>query len=245
MPEHESEFIWKGRTGPFTLLITPKVFAPTHTSRAIAEAMEINPGETVVDVGCGTGVLGFVAARLGARYVYGSDLTPEAVAVAEENARRLGLDDVMEFRTGSLLEPVRDVQADVVIGDVSGIPDEVAAATNWFPGGKGGGPTGAELPIAMLDQMDGSLVPGGRVYLPTGSIQNEGSVLAAARRVFGAANLERIMQKELPLPDIAARSKAVLRMMGEGLINLRRHGSRLLWNLSVWRCVRPLTVAAV
>jgi hypothetical protein len=27
-------------------------------------------------------------------------------------------------------------------------------------------------------------------------------------------------------------------MMADGLLNLRERGSRLLWRLSIWRCVR-------
>ena len=81
---------WKGRTGPFTIEVNPGVFAPTHTSRTIAEALEIQPGDTVIDVGSGSGVLSFVAANLGARHVYGVDLSQASVAVATRNAQRLG-----------------------------------------------------------------------------------------------------------------------------------------------------------
>ncbi|MBI2239049.1 MAG: 50S ribosomal protein L11 methyltransferase, partial [Actinobacteria bacterium] len=141
-----NEIEWKGRTGPFTLLVTPGVFAPTHTSRTLADALEIEPGDTVIDVGCGSGVLSFVAARLGAERVVGCDLSLAAVEAARENARRLGLEGRTEFRVGNLFEPVRDVRAQVVIGDVSGIPDEIAEVAGWFPDGPAGGPTGAELP---------------------------------------------------------------------------------------------------
>lgn len=234
-----SEVAWRGRTGPFTFRVNPGVFAPTHTSRTIAEALEIEPGDTVIDVGCGSGVLSFVAARLGAGRVIGCDISEEAIEVARENAVRLGLGDVCEFRVGSLLEPVRDVQADVIIGDVSGIPDEIAAVSGWFPDGRAGGPTGAELPAAMLESLaeTNCLAAGGRLYLPTGTIQAENKILEVARRVFGAANLQSLLSREFPLPDVVARSKAVAQMMREGVLDLRQRGSRLLWRLQVWRCV--------
>ena len=231
-------FVWKGRTGPFPLELTPMVFAPTHTSLSLAQALEVAPGETVLDVGCGSGVLGFVAARLGAGRVVGCDASEEAVEVARENAAGLGLSDRTEFRAGHLLEPVGDVTADVVIGDVSGIPDTIAELAGWFPDGRSGGPTGAELPVAMIEAIRERLAPGGRMYLPTGTIQSEGRVLAAARRIFGKANLERIFERDLPLPDLVAKSRAVAAMMAEGLVSLRARGSRLLWHLSIWRCVR-------
>jgi SAM-dependent methyltransferase len=232
------EVEWKGRTGPFTLLLTPRVFEPTHTTRVLANAIEIQPGEIVLDVGCGSGVLSFVAANLGAGRVVGCDASPDAVLASQENAVRLGLADRTEFREGNLLDPVRDVTADVVIGDVSGVPDEIAEVAGWFPDGRSGGPTGAELPVSMIENLGDCLVPGGRMYLPTGTIQNESRVLDAARRIFGASNLERILERELPLPDLVAKSKAVAKLMTNGLLNLRRRGSRILWRLSIWRCVR-------
>jgi SAM-dependent methyltransferase len=238
-PSELQEIEWKGRSGPFSLLLSPRVFAPSHTSRMVAEALEVAPGATVLDVGCGSGVLGLVAARLGAGHVVGCDASPDAVEVATRNAERLGLDRIVEFRHGNLLEPVRDVLADVVIGDVSGVPDELAEVAGWFPDGRSGGPTGAELPVAMLESVGDCVAPGGVVYLPTGTIQAEERVLAAARRTFGERNMERVIERELPLPDLVAKSKVVARMVAQGLVRLRQRGSRLLWRLSVWRCIRP------
>ena len=233
-----TEFQWRGRTGPFTLLLSPQVFAPSSTSLVLAQAMEVGPGEVVIDAGCGSGVLSFVAAKLGAGRVYGCDVSVESVRMAETNAQRLGLADVTEFRVGNLMEPVQDVRADVVVGDVSGIPDPVAEVTGWFPDGRGGGPTGAELPVAMLESIGEALKPGGRMYLPTGTIQAENKVLEAARRVFGAANIELLIEREFPLPNLVAQSKKVARLVSEGLINFRQKGSRALWRLAVWRCIR-------
>jgi hypothetical protein len=182
-------------------------------------------------------VLAFVAARLGAERAIGCDISEESVRMASENARNLGLADVTEFRTGSLLDPVRDVQADVIIGDISGIPDPIAELTGWFPGGRGGGPTGAELPVAMIDEIGDILRPGGRMYLPTGTIQAESKVLGAARRVFGD-NIEQLVSREFPLPNLVGRSKDVARLVSDGLISFRQRGSRLLWRLTIWRCTK-------
>ncbi|MPZ91563.1 MAG: methyltransferase domain-containing protein [Actinobacteria bacterium] len=231
------EFVWRGRTGPFTLRMGPDVFAPSSTSTIVAEALEIHEGDVVIDAGCGSGVLAFVAARLGAERAVGCDISEESVRMASENARHLGLADVTEFRTGSLLDPVRDVQADVIIGDISGIPDPIAELTGWFPGGRGGGPTGAELPVAMIDEIGDILRPGGRMYLPTGTIQAESKVLGAARRVFGD-NIEQLVSREFPLPNLVSRSKDVARLVSDGLISFRQRGSRLLWRLTIWRCTK-------
>jgi SAM-dependent methyltransferase len=237
MVNDERSYTWKGAGGAFALTIDPGVFTPSSTSRVLGDAMSVRAGDTVLDAGCGSGVLSFVAARLGAGRVYGTDISPAAVACATSNAGRLGLADVTEFRAGSLFEPVPDVRADVVIADVSGIPDVVAQATGWFPDGHGGGPTGAELPVAMLDGIADHMATGGRAYLPTGSIQNETVVLKAARRVFGDG-METIATRDFPLPEAITKARDVARLVSDGVIRLSRRGSRLFWRLTIWRCVK-------
>jgi release factor glutamine methyltransferase len=235
----EWEYTWDGRGGPFTILLAPSVFAPTYTSREVAEGLVVNEGETVIDVGCGSGVLSFVAARLGAAQVYGTDANEAAIAIARRNAERLGLQGAVDLRAGSLFEPLHGIKADVVIGDVSGVPDDIAAVSDWFPGGFSGGPTGAEVPVAMLEASRPHLRPGGRLYLPTGSIQDEGAVLRAARRIFGEGRMRQLRERLLPLPAKIAENAMVRRLMDSGVVNFIRKGSRLLWELRIWECTLP------
>lgn len=233
------EYVWEGPGGPFRLELDEGVFRPTSTSREVAAGLVVHPGDTVIDVGCGSGVLSFVAARLGAGKVYGTDAAAAAVVCAKRNGARLGLTKVVDFRHGSLFEPLEGIQADVVIGDVSGIPDDMAAASDWFPGGFSGGPTGAEVPVAMLEAAERHLRPGGRLYLPTGSIQDEGAVLRAARRIFGEERIRKLGERLLPLPTILSESAVVRKLMDSGAVNLIRRGSRYLWELRVWECTSP------
>src|SRR5690348_8438098 len=193
-----TSYTWTGRGGPFDLLLGRQMFAPTRTSEEVAEGLDIRPGDTVIDIGSGSGVLSFVAAKLGARRVYGTELNEEAVRFARLNAGRLGLTDRVEFRHGSLFEPLSEIAADVVIGDVAGVPDEIAAESGWYPGGYGGGPTGAEVPVAMLQTVASHMRPGGRLYLPTGSIQDEGAVLRAARAIFGEGRMRQLRERLFP-----------------------------------------------
>ena len=52
-------------------------------------------GETLLDIGCGTGVLVFAGARLGMS-VRGIDIDSDAVEASRENAQRNGLQGVFE-----------------------------------------------------------------------------------------------------------------------------------------------------
>ena len=227
-------FEWQGRAGPFTVQVPPDVFTPSRTSAVLAGALEISPGDTVLDVGCGSGVLSLVAARLGAARTGGCDASGAGVRCAEANARLLGLAEATEFRVGDLLEPVRDVAADVVIADVSGVPDPIARATGWFPDGRAGGPTGSELPVALLDQLGRLPSPPGRAYLPTGTIQAQERVLAAARQVF--VRMRPVAEREFPLPQQVTRDPEVAALISGGVLALRERGSRYSWKLTVWCC---------
>jgi SAM-dependent methyltransferase len=65
-------------------------FAPlqtftTATAARLVKFASIRPGEQVLDIACGTGVVAISAARLGAK-VTGIDLTPELLSQARENA---------------------------------------------------------------------------------------------------------------------------------------------------------------
>lgn len=70
--------------------------------RALAEWLR--PGERVLDLGTGSGILAIAAARRGAARVWALDIDPVAVRVARENVRRNGLSDRVEVGQGSLEE---------------------------------------------------------------------------------------------------------------------------------------------
>ena len=74
------------------------------TTRACLEYVdrlaEENPARSFLDVGCGSGILAIAACRRGFREVAGFDIDPDAVAAANENAAKNGLDLV--FTRGDL-----------------------------------------------------------------------------------------------------------------------------------------------
>jgi ribosomal protein L11 methyltransferase len=92
---------------PKTLKISTGVaFPPTHpTSRLclelLQEALAAGHLNTLVDVGCGAGVLSLAAAAWGVQLVVALDLAPEAVRETRQNARDNALADSVRVVQGS------------------------------------------------------------------------------------------------------------------------------------------------
>lgn len=225
---------WKGRFGPMDLAVGRSTFRPSTISSLLADALDFKPGSVVVDVGTGSGILSIIAAKLGASRVYGVDAAEETVEIATANAAAHGVVDQVEFAQGDMFEPLDpDLEADVVIGDVSGIPDAIASASGWFPSGLAGGPTGAELPMRMIEESKRLLRKGGRLFLPTGSLQDETSIIDRAKSVFGT--MRQVAERNIPLPSSLADDPAVLRAWKDKVIALKQRGSRFQWTARVWQ----------
>ena len=92
-------------------LVTPDVLIPRPETEVLVEAaLELIRGRqapVVVDVGTGSGCIALsIAAERPDAVVHAVDVSPAALAVARENARRLGLGGRVEMHEGDLLQPV-------------------------------------------------------------------------------------------------------------------------------------------
>lgn len=79
----------------------------------------LQPGEAVLDVGCGTGTLAIAAKRrVGPTgTVYGIDASPEMIVRAQTKARKAGLEVVLENAMAQAL-PFPDAQFDAVLSTI-------------------------------------------------------------------------------------------------------------------------------
>jgi ribosomal protein L11 methyltransferase len=94
------------------------------TTRLCLEWLDsvIRGGETVIDYGCGSGILALAAAKLGAARVTGTDIDPHAMDAARYNAERNGA-------TLELLHSRENIDhtADVVVANILANPLTVLA----------------------------------------------------------------------------------------------------------------------
>ena len=69
------------------------------------------------DIGCGSGILGIVAAKLGAKEVVCIDIDPNAVKVAKENVEANKVDAVVQVFQGNLADTLKG-SADIIVANI-------------------------------------------------------------------------------------------------------------------------------
>jgi ribosomal protein L11 methyltransferase len=80
-------------------------------------AAHLEPGQSVLDYGCGSGILAIAAAKLGAAAVIGTDVDPQAIEASRANAQRNGVS--ARFALPDALAPGK---VDVVVANILANP---------------------------------------------------------------------------------------------------------------------------
>ena len=83
------------------------------------EVMDGLVGSTVLDLGCGTGILAIGAANLGARRVIAVDPEPDSVEASRANARMNGVKSVVEAIQGDIAA-VKGRRFDIIMANIYG-----------------------------------------------------------------------------------------------------------------------------
>lgn len=73
-------------------------------------------GKTVIDFGCGSGILAIAALKLGAAKAIGIDIDPQAIQASRDNAQRNGVSDRLALYLSS--EQPEALHADVVVANI-------------------------------------------------------------------------------------------------------------------------------
>ncbi|MEE8369810.1 MAG: peptide chain release factor N(5)-glutamine methyltransferase [Dehalococcoidia bacterium] len=182
--------------------VTPAALIPRPETEVLVELVIAFAGERfagepflLVDAGVGAGVIAVAIAReLPQVRVIATDVSAEALALAQRNAESHGLGQRIRFLQGDLLEPL-DTRAEIIAANLPYVP--TATLERQPPEIReheprealDGGPDGLRLIDRLLRQAPQHLKAGGTLYAEIGDEQGE-AALALAREAFPEAAVE-------------------------------------------------------
>ncbi|MBI5062181.1 MAG: 50S ribosomal protein L11 methyltransferase [Desulfatitalea sp.] len=147
----------------------------THPTTAMCVQLlenHLQPDDSVLDVGTGSGILLIAAAKLGAGRLSGVDLDPIAVAIARENLDLNGLPkERADLHCGHLVDTVTE-RFDLVVANIL-----------------------ADVIIDLLDQVPAVLAPGGR-FICSGIVQDRREEVLRKMESRGLRVIETLDQDE-------------------------------------------------
>ena len=142
------------------------------TTRMCLEAIErtLRPGDRVLDLGCGSGILSIAAVKLGAGLAVGFEIDPIAVSAGRENIELNDAREMVELVHGTLPSPSAPLGSfDFVVANIS-----------------------ARVVIDLATHLYACVAPGGTL-LVSGIIEKHSGDVVRALEVTGATLEERFV----------------------------------------------------
>lgn len=200
-----------------TFKVTPATLIPRPDTEVLVQAAverlrEFDGEVSLADIGTGSGaiclsVLSFVPKAVAVTV----DISPEARAVAEENAASLELSERIEFFTGDLLEPVKDRKFTAILSnppyipekDIEGLQEEVRCKEPY--GALSGGKDGLDFYRRLCSEAPALLEDNGFMAFEVG--------IGQAAKVAELALENPLIKRTEILKDLAGIERVVIAYM--------------------------------
>lgn len=152
------------------VIVHDGVYEPAEDTFLLCEQLNVSPGEQLLEIGTGCGLVSIVAAKAGANVV-ATDLSQAAVQNARDNVARHNLQEQIEVRLGYLFEPIQPRERFSLIAfNPPYLPSSYTDP--GFDSAWSGGPTGRSVTEAFLAQCSEFLSDDGRLLITQSSLSD-------------------------------------------------------------------------
>lgn len=203
------------------MIVSPAALVPRRETELLADvgieltrATVSKKGRAIVAdacTGCGNVALA-IAARVPQAEVLGADLSTESVALANANARHLGLQDRVTFTVGDLLAPFVPYADEIDVltcnppyistAKVGEMATEIS--DHEPPLAFDGGPLGVNLLLRLIETAPGIVAEGGWVVFEVGRGQGPG-ILRRLKRAGGYSDIRGVENPDGDIRVVQAR----------------------------------------
>ena len=160
----------------FILNSDDNVYNPAEDSYLLADNLEISEGQSVLEIGTGSGIVAMYASRLTDKITV-TDINFDACELARRNFRDNGIEGI-EILFGNLFEPVKERKFDVILFNTPYLPtedDDVIDDTINYA--FDGGVNGRKVIDLFLNEVGNHLNDGGIVQLIQSSLSGNEETL--------------------------------------------------------------------
>ena len=162
--------------GDFIIHTDDNVYVPAEDSYLLADNLEIEANQSVLEIGTGSGIVAMYASRL-AKRVTATDINFDACELASKNFEANGIENV-EILFGNMFEPVKNRKFDVILFNTPYLPTEegdvIDDTINYaFDGGL----NGRKVIDLFLDEVPNHLNDGGIVQMIQSSLSGNEETL--------------------------------------------------------------------
>lgn len=149
----------------YSLKVHGAMIADATRTDAYRDALRraVRPGDVVVDIGCGSGILSFLACQAGAGRVYAIEPS-EIIALAQEIGAANGLSDRIQFIAKDSLRTELPEMADVVVSDLRGALPQIGVSVAAIIDARKRFLRPSGILIPRSDTVWGALVTDSRLY---------------------------------------------------------------------------------
>jgi len=164
------------KIGEFELETDELVYEPSDDSFILAENLDVNLGDKVLEIGTGFGLIAMYASKL-AKYVVATDINFNAIELAEKNFENNNINNI-KLLFGDLFEPIKsepekDQKFDVILFNTPYLPtEECEILEDNLNYAFDGGLDGRKVIDRFLNEVKNYLNEGGRVQLVQSSLSN-------------------------------------------------------------------------
>ncbi len=160
----------------FIINTDDNVYIPAEDSYLLADNLEIEKGQSVLEIGTGSGVVAMYASRLTDRITV-TDINFDACELARKNFEENNIENI-EILFGNLFEPVKNRKFDVILFNTPYLPtEEGEVLEDTINYAFDGGINGRKVIDMFLNEVGNHLNDGGTVQLIQSSLSGNDETL--------------------------------------------------------------------